>query len=174
MVVYNMATFSLLYYSRSGSMEGLMTGQIAVSGPVFVIYMIGFAYISMVWHVASVVSVLEEECGVEAMMKSKELVKGNLVISGGVFLVLNLCFILIQVVVVVGGSRIVWGIGCLLLLSGFTLLGLVSQTIVYFICKLYHCEMIYISLSHFADHHKLHFGDYAPLGSNGVQRLDQC
>lgn len=114
-------------------------------------------------------------------MKSMELVKGNMVISGGVFLVLNLCFMWIQVVFqrfVVGGelvwSRIGWGIGCLLLLSGFTLLGLVSQTIVYFICKLYHCEMIYISLSHFANHHKLHFGDYAPLGSNDVKPLDQC
>lgn len=177
-VVYNVASLSLLV-PFSGSSD---TARIAISGPIFAIYIIGFVYISIIWHLASVVSVLEEDCGVEAMIKSKAMVKGKMVISVAViFLFLNLSFMLIQVVYkrfVVDGDlfwcRILWGFGCFLILSWFTLLGLVTQTIVYFICKSYGYEMT--QKSYLGNHHKVYLGDYAPLRSccDVQQYLDQC
>ncbi|KAH6810289.1 hypothetical protein C2S51_024051 [Perilla frutescens var. frutescens] len=79
-VVYNVAAFSLLFpWLGPGSMDGVFTARITISGPVLLVYMIGFVYTSMVWHLGSVVSVLEEDCcGVEAMIKSKALVRGNM------------------------------------------------------------------------------------------------
>lgn len=167
-VVYNVASFSLLFPFSS---------PIGISGPIFAIYVIGFVYISIIWHLASVVSVLEEDCGVEAMIKSNAMVRGKMVILGAVFLFLNLSFLLVQVgfkrFVVDGGlfwCRILWGVGCFLFLSWFTLLGLVNQTIVYFICKLYN-EM---SEECSENHQKVFLGDYAPLRCSEVQQLDQC
>lgn len=39
-------------------------------------YLAGLVYISIVWHLASVVSVLEESKGFDAMRKSRLLIKG--------------------------------------------------------------------------------------------------
>ncbi|MED6223820.1 hypothetical protein PIB30_077859 [Stylosanthes scabra] len=42
------------------------------------LYLSGLVYLNMVWKIASVVTLLEEKtCGFEAMMKSKEVVKGR-------------------------------------------------------------------------------------------------
>ncbi|KAL1556979.1 hypothetical protein AAHA92_12524 [Salvia divinorum] len=165
-ITYNMAASALIF-------PWISDGIIA-----FGVYAIGFVYISIVWHLASVVSVLEEDCGTDAMIKSCGLVRGRMVISGAVFFFLNLCFVWIEVVfqryVVVGEMvwrRIGCGILCLLVLCGFTLLGLVAQTVVYFVCKLYHGEIIIIPNSNDPNHHKVDFGDYAPFRSN---ELDQC
>ncbi|KAL2456308.1 hypothetical protein Adt_46855 [Abeliophyllum distichum] len=70
-------------------------------GPIFlislvVIYLSGFVYISIIWHLASVVSVLEEFQGLNAMAKSPGLIRGNTGVYAAAFLVLSLIFFGIQ------------------------------------------------------------------------------
>ncbi|VFQ95141.1 unnamed protein product [Cuscuta campestris] len=57
-----------------------------------VIYMGGFVYITVIYHLASVVSVLEDVHGVNAMIKSQELIKGKMGISVVIFLLVNMVF----------------------------------------------------------------------------------
>ena len=139
----------------------------------------GFVYISVVWHVASVVSVLEDDCcGIQAMVKSKALIKGKMKLAISIFLFLNLWFIGIQMAyeryVVLGGSvwwRIAFGNLCFNLLVILILFGLVIQTVIYFVCKSYHHESI--DKSSLADHLEVYLGDYVPLTSKDVQLIEQ-
>ncbi|KAK6922812.1 hypothetical protein RJ641_011116 [Dillenia turbinata] len=138
-------------------------------------YFMGIVYISVVWHLASVVSVLEDTYGIQAMAKSKDLIKGKMGISIAIFVLLNLSFLLIQfafenlVVIGVGnmGSRVIYAVICFLLLFLFFLYGLVIQTVIYFVCKSYHHENI--DKSSLADHLEVYLGEYAPLKGKDVQ-----
>ncbi|KAG6408160.1 hypothetical protein SASPL_131163 [Salvia splendens] len=165
----------LLLVSYNAAAFALISPWIPYSLIFFSAYAVGFVYISVVWHLASVVSVLEDLGGADAMIKGMGLVKGRMVISGVVFFLLNLCFVCVEVVferyVVVGiGRRIGCGIVCLLVFCGITLLGLVTQTVVYFECKLYHGEIIIIPIANSKDA-RVDLGDYAPLiRSNEVDR----
>lgn len=162
--VYNIAAFSILFPNIN-----LGRFNIVIWGALLLIYMMGFVYISIIWHLACVVSVLEDDCcGIEAMMKSKAIVKGKMVISFIVFLFMNSCFVSIQVALQRLGESYWSRISCFLLLSGFTLLGLVVQSVVYFVCKLCHCDNIYLP-----NHPDVYLGDYAILGSKDAQ-LEQC
>lgn len=157
-VTYNAAAFALI------------SPRIPYSLIFSSLYAVGFVYISVVWHLASVVSVLEDRGGADAVVRSMGLVKGRMVISGGVFFLLNLCFVWVEVVFercAVVGMRIV----CLLVLCGMTLLGLVTQTVVYFECKLYHGEIIIIPIANSKDG-RVDLGDYAPLIRSN--ELDTC
>ncbi|KAA8538335.1 hypothetical protein F0562_027842 [Nyssa sinensis] len=107
----------------------------------FILYAVGFVYLTIVWQLASVVSVLEDAGGVKAMTKSKELIKGKMI---GV------------------------GILCLLLLFKLFLFGLVIQTVLYFVCKSYHHENI--DKSTLSDHLEVYLlGEYVPLKAKDVQ-----
>lgn len=137
-------------------------------------YFVGFVYISVIWHLASVISVLEESFGLNAMIKSQDLIKGKMGISMVIFIILNLCFIGIQFaferIVVLGHGfvlRIGYGLLCLSLLSLLILVGLIIQTIIYFICKSYHHENI--DKSSLADHLEVYLGEYVPLKERDVQ-----
>lgn len=142
-----------------------------------VIYLVGFVYISVIWQLASVVSVMEDSYGIQAMMKSKGLVKGKMGISSALFLVFNLCLMGIQSLFklqevfewgVIGvGERIGYGILSLWLLTLLFLFGLVVQTIIYFMCKSYHHENI--DKSSLADHLEVYLGDYVPLNAKDIQ-----
>ncbi|KAH6833720.1 hypothetical protein C2S53_009646 [Perilla frutescens var. hirtella] len=158
----------------------ILFGQIAVLGPVFILlfvasYLIGFLYITIVWHLATVVSVLEESYGLNAMAKSQELIKGKMGVSFAVFFVIGVCFFMIHlmfgVFVVQGeggiGERVGYGIVSLVLLSILMLFGLIAQTIIYFVCKSYHHQNIDKSL--LADHLGGYLGEYVPLKSKDVQ-----
>ncbi|KAK6119503.1 hypothetical protein DH2020_046753 [Rehmannia glutinosa] len=81
----------------------IVLGPIRILGMVFlvvfgIVYLIGLLYITIIWHLASVVSVLEESYGLNAMSKSQGLIKGKMGISAGIFwcwvyfsLGLNIC-----------------------------------------------------------------------------------
>ncbi|KAL8034662.1 hypothetical protein ABFX02_12G043400 [Erythranthe guttata] len=152
-----------------------------VSGMAFVLvlsipYFMGLLYITVIWHLASVVSVLEESYGLNAMRKSRDLIKGKMGISAAVFVVLGLSFFGIQhmftTFVVYGdgdgiGKRIVYGIICLVLLSISMLFQLIMETIVYFVCKSYHHENI--DKSSLADHLGGYLGEYTPLKHKDIQ-----
>lgn len=141
-----------------------------------VLYLVGFIYIGVIWQLASVISVLEERYGFEAMVKSKALIKGKMGISVVMFVVVNFCFVWIQFMFekhVIGHKSmgIVGKVGfvglILVLLSIFFLFGLVVQTVIYFVCKSYHHENI--DKSTLSDHLEVYLGDYVPLKTKDIQ-----
>ncbi|KAK9292678.1 hypothetical protein L1049_020656 [Liquidambar formosana] len=142
----------------------------------WILYLMGFLYISIIWHLANVVTVLEDSHGIQAMMKSKALLKGKMGVAIAVFLFLYLCFVVIQLAfemfVVLGefvGIGLVMGYGiiCLSLLAALVLFGLIAQTVIYFVCKSYHHENI--DKSSLADHLEVYLGEYVPLKTKDVQ-----
>ncbi|TYG72651.1 hypothetical protein ES288_D04G038700v1 [Gossypium darwinii] len=149
---------------------------ISVFVVVLVPYLAVLVYISMVWQLASVVSVLEDDYGIKAMKKSKALLKGKTGVAVAMFLVLVVCFIGIQVVFEIGvlfywsmsvEMRIGIPILCFLMLFMVVLFGLVAQTVIYFVCKSYHHENI--DKSCLADHLEVYLGEYVPLKAKDVQ-----
>lgn len=138
-------------------------------------YIVGLVWISVVWHVASVVSVLEEACGADAMRRSRELVRGKMGIAASVFVMMNMVFVGIEMafrwVVVVGKASLALKLGftavILVLLSAVILFALVAQTVVYFVCKSYHHESI--DKSALADHLEEYLGEYLPLKAKDLQ-----
>ncbi|PPS04950.1 hypothetical protein GOBAR_AA15704 [Gossypium barbadense] len=161
---------------------GIPVGQIQIMGvAVFVIliilFSVGFLYLITIWHLASIVTVLEEVYGFAAMVKSKNLIKGKIWLAISIIFILNLAgglnVIAFQRLVVVGASmgmanRFVFAIICFLLLSKMSLFRLVIETVIYFVCKSYHHENIdKIPLS---DHLEVYLqGEYAPLKAKDVQ-----
>ncbi|KAG6531593.1 uncharacterized protein LOC122052267 [Zingiber officinale] len=160
----------------------LGSGDESIAGPLLVIfvliplYVVALVYISVVWHLASVLSVLEDARGLEAMRRSRLLIKGKLLLACIIFVKLNLCFGLVE-----WGFRLLlakWssngaGLSLLLSLVLLLLLGLVIlfalavQTVVYFVCKSYHHESI--DKTSLADHLEAYMGEYVPLKSQDVQ-----
>ncbi|KAE8706055.1 putative Kinase family protein with leucine-rich repeat domain [Hibiscus syriacus] len=115
------------------------------------VYVVGFLYLTVIWHLASVVSVLEEAYGFNAMVKGKNLIKGNTLVAVVIFPVLGMAGggvqFAFQRLVLQGnnsgmGARVVYAIICLFLHSMLSLFGLVIQTVIYFVCKSYHHENI--------------------------------
>ncbi|XP_073098650.1 uncharacterized protein [Elaeis guineensis] len=152
-------------------------GAVAVA-LIFLLYAAGLVWISVIWHVASVVSVLEDTCGIEAMRKSRALIKGKTWTAVAIFVLLNLCFVGVEVgfkLLVVDGSYMNLGVvlrvgNAVLMLSILCmviLFALVAQTVVYFVCKSYHHESI--DKSSLADHLEVYLGEYVPLKAKDVQ-----
>ncbi|CAA2982947.1 uncharacterized protein LOC111372000 [Olea europaea subsp. europaea] len=175
---YNLIAFLVLIFIFSLFLLGSYNKTVVTLTLLFIIiYLIGMVYISVIWHLASVVSVLEESYGLNAMAKSQALIKGKMGVSVGIFLVLGLCFSGIQMffenrLVIRKGdiglvNRVGYGSLCLFLLSILMLLGLIMQTIIYFICKSYHHENIDKSL--LADHLGGYLGEYVPLKTKDLQ-----
>lgn len=147
---------------------------------VLIIWAIGFVYISVIWHLASVVSVLEESYGYKAFSKSKALIKGKMWIASVIFITLQISFIIVLVafenLVAHGGigvmGKVILGIFCFSLLSILIHFALVIQTVVYFVCKSYHHENI--DKSCLAEHLEAYnLGDYAPLIRDKDIQLEQ-
>ncbi|KAI8531430.1 hypothetical protein RHMOL_Rhmol11G0136400 [Rhododendron molle] len=150
-------------------------------GPIFlvvivVLYVVGFLYMTVVWQLASVISMLEDMKGFKAMTKSRNLIKGKMWIAIVIFFKLNLAmvgiWILFESQVVRTGSfgivgRLGFGFLCLLLLFKVFLFGLVIQTVIYFVCKSYHHENI--DKSSLSDHLEVYLGQYVPLKAKNVQ-----
>ncbi|KAL5555485.1 hypothetical protein UlMin_037721 [Ulmus minor] len=140
-------------------------------------YLSGFVYIGIIWHLASVVSVLEDVYGIKAMKKSRNLIKGKKGLAVAFFVLLAVCFggieFMYEDFVVLGsdgemGIRIGIGIVCFLLLLTVILFGLVIQTIIYFVCKSYHHENI--DKPSLSEHLEAYLGDYVRLrGPKDVQ-----
>ncbi|KAE9584761.1 hypothetical protein Lalb_Chr25g0281621 [Lupinus albus] len=174
---YNLITLVVIILCKITIEEnGKISGNIIVLVIIAIFYLIGFVYLTLVWQLASVVTVLEDCYGVKAMKKSKELIKGKTVLSIAIFFMLHVSFILIRVLfkkVVVNGwklgsvDRTAYAILCFLMLSGLYLFGLVLQTVLYFVCKSYHHENI--DKSALADQLEAYRGQYVPLTAKEVQ-----
>ena len=172
--IYNIVTMLVMFLSIVTI--GISSGGVVVLVLITILYFIGFVYLTVVWQLASVVTVLEDSWGIRAMAKSKELIKGKMVLSIFVFFTLVASFVSIRVlfkVMVVDGWRVssvdktAYGVLCFLLLSCLFLFGLVLQTVLYFVCKSYHHENI--DKSALADHLEGYRGEYVPLTAKDVQ-----
>lgn len=114
-------------------------------------FVIGFVYIATALQLASVVTILEESDGLEAMKTSRKLTKGKFGVVLSISFMLNVLVWTIQFVffnfVLHGIALEMWkralvGFVCLAVLVTIYLYGLVLQTITYFVCKSYHNETI--------------------------------
>jgi hypothetical protein len=171
--VFVVVFVGLLVAADSGSgFAGLLAFLLAVA------YLVGLVYISVVWHLASVVSVLEDFKGFAAMRKSRDLIRGKLPTAVAIFVTLNLVFGVVElafrawVVKAAGGStpafaRLLVGLLALAALSCVVMLALVAQTLVYLVCKSYHHESI--DKAGISDHLEVYLGDYVPLKASDVQ-----
>lgn len=174
---YNML-FALTIFLWAITIANIQGLDAAILLLILMLYPIGFVYMTIIWQLASVVSVLEDSYGFKAMIKSKDLIKGKMFVVTVIFFMLNLSLVMIYWVfrarVVFGFWKasgtirmIGYGALCLLLLFKLILFGLVLQTIVYFVCKSYHHENI--DKSALSDHLEAYLGEYVPLKAQDVQ-----
>ncbi|XP_057433901.1 uncharacterized protein LOC130726614 [Lotus japonicus] len=172
--IYNfVAFFVLVILALTGLRRSYAIPIMVVMG---IFYIAGFVYLTVIWLLASVVTVLEDFYGFKAMMKSNELIKGKMGLSILIVLMLNvpssLIYLLFNKLVVQGMKlgyveRTAYGILCLILLSHMLLFGLVIQSVLYFVCKSYHHQNI--DKSALSDHLEVYHGEYEPLKAKGVQ-----
>jgi hypothetical protein len=172
-LVFIAVFIGLLVATDNGSgLAGLLAVLVAVA------YLVGLVYLSVVWHLASVVSVLEDLKGFQAMRKSKALIQGKLWTAAAIFATLNLVFVVVELLfrswVVQGGrhglgagARLLLGLAMLAALCAVVMVALVVQTMVYLVCKSYHHESI--DKSNISDHLEVYLGDYVPLKASDVQ-----
>ncbi|XVE94268.1 hypothetical protein REPUB_Repub01dG0267000 [Reevesia pubescens] len=148
---------------------------------ILVLFLGVHVYITALWHLASVVSVLEPIYGLAAMKKSYELLKGR--VKMAVILVfgyLAICAVIGGIfgsLVVHGGEtygvfgRIVVGgflVGVLVIVN---LVGLLVQSVFYYVCKSYNHQGIDKIALH--DHLGGYLGEYVPLKSSiQMENLD--
>lgn len=134
-------------------------------------------YISALWHVASVISVLEDRYGIGAIQKSRDLIRGKRLVA---FVLIFFYFTIWagietvfrkKVVHVSGGSgigsRVVFGVLLVGLLVFVNLIGLLVQSVLYYVCKSYHHQSI--DKSALSDHLEEYLGEYVPLKSSNIQ-----
>ncbi|KAL8467013.1 hypothetical protein ACS0TY_035912 [Phlomoides rotata] len=137
---------------------------------VFIVYAFGFVYLTIVWQLGSVVSVLEDLYGIKAMIKSVGLIRGKRGIAIALFFELNFVFNVWNLFSVVGVDFNFLGLGGFMLVLSVktTLFGLVMQTVFYFVCKSNHHENI--DKSDLWDRLEGYLGDYyVPLKAKDVQ-----
>lgn len=164
-------------------------GDTAAAAPLVfitvIVYLVGLIYLTVVWNLACVVSVLEESYGAQAMIKSRKLIQGKFFIFMAILVTLGFSILAVQFAfqrLVVAGfersehgwrsvkmvDRICYAILCFLVLSMLKLFGLVIQTVIYFVCKSYHHENIdKMALSNHLEVYLL--GEYVPLKAKDVQ-----
>ncbi|KAE7998344.1 hypothetical protein FH972_002899 [Carpinus fangiana] len=177
-LLYNFVSATLFYFWAR--YYGFYKIGIAIFIALVILYVIGFVYISVVWHLASVISVLEDMYGIKAMIKSRKLIKGKMFSAVALFLMITTFFVGVEflfenlVVLNMGrrnmGISIPIGILCLFLVCTVFLFGLVVQTVIYFVCKSYHHENI--DKSSLADHLEVYRGEYVPLKGKDIQLGD--
>ncbi|KAM3682967.1 hypothetical protein ACB098_12G111700 [Castanea mollissima] len=172
--VYNVLSFVIFFIWILGF--GSTKAFVPIAYVLLILWFVGFVYLTIVWQLASVVTVLEDTYGFKAMIKSKALIHGKMGVAALVFLKLNISFSIIQYlfeILVVHGvslgivSRVGYGVLCLFLLFNLFLFGLVVQTVLYFVCKSYHHENI--DKSALSDHLEVYLGEYVPLKAKDVQ-----
>lgn len=180
-LVYNIVAIAVLVLWVVFVVPATSTIGIVILVLLLILYFVGIVYIGVVWHLACVVSVLEEDVyGIQALKKSKALIKGKMGVGVAFFLVIVVCYAVIEglyehlvVLGLVGGLAIKIGIGilCFLLLFIVILFSLVIQTVIYFVCKSYHHENI--DKSSLSYHLEAYLGEYVPLKANKDVQLGE-
>lgn len=150
-----------------------MTFLMIPSGVVFNVFLVHF---NLVWHLASVVSVLEDTKGVSAMKRSNTLIQGKRLTGFYFFCIYGAC--ILGLLGLFGGlarqsqvGRVLLGALLLVLWTAVTLVAIVIQSIFYFVCKAYHQESI--DRSALAEKLDGYLGDYVLLrGPGSLGALD--
>ncbi|GLJ39984.1 hypothetical protein SUGI_0818100 [Cryptomeria japonica] len=178
MVVYNTVLFLVLIFLilmvGTGSMVAFWTCVVVL----VTVFVAVHVYMSALWHLGSVISVLEDQYGLGAFRKSGDLIKGKRIIA---FVMVFLYFVMCGVIngvfssrVVHGSgalSRIFWGIFLVGSLVVVNLTGLLVQSVFYYVCKSYHHQSI--DKSALSDHLEEYLGEYVPLKSSiQMENLD--
>jgi len=122
--------------------------MLAIFLPLVIVYVIGIIYMSLLYRLASVVSVLEDY-EFQAIIKSYALMKGKIEVFVGFFILRKLFFIATEVVPLINNkflSEIVRNSGIQILCWWFQFLldvfVYVAYYVIYFVCKSYHHETI--------------------------------
>lgn len=130
-------------------------------------------YLTCIWHLASVISVLEESYGIAALRRSVDLIKGKTALALCLFFIYLVCGgvigFLFHFLVLRGHhhahftllARFAWGAVLVTALSFVTLYGMLAQTVYYFACKSFHHEKI--DWSALSEHLGAYLGEYVPL-----------
>ncbi|RZC87616.1 hypothetical protein C5167_036158 [Papaver somniferum] len=115
-----------------------------------IIYFLVSLYVTALWHLASVISVVEPNVyGLAAMKKSKELLQGrtaiavllvNFYLSGTWFV--EKAFVYGMQFPVHVMAKLFLGLMCLFMLVAVNLTGLLVQSVFYFACKAYHNQVV--------------------------------
>ncbi|KAK8953223.1 hypothetical protein KSP40_PGU002290 [Platanthera guangdongensis] len=181
MVLYNLAFVMclLLLFLVIASPSRDSVVFLLVLSLLFVAFIACHVLISALWHIASVVSVLEPVCGLEAIRKARQLLRGRarmaaILVTG----YLSACGLIgwaFRALVVKGPSevgsfglgvpaKIVVGGALVAILVLVNLVGLLAQSVFYYVCKSYHHQSIdKIAL---CDHLGGYLGEYVPLKSS--------
>ncbi|KAL8467014.1 hypothetical protein ACS0TY_035913 [Phlomoides rotata] len=173
---YN-AFFAAFLYVWSRTIADSTAGDVVLV-IVLLVYPFGFVYLTIVWQLGSVISVLEDSYGIKAMIKSVGLIRGSWGISIVVYLVPILFYATLISVSMVNcvifrdsmGVIGVLGFGGLILVLSvkMILLGLMMQTVLYFACK--SCLHESVDKSALRDWLKGYLVDYyVPLKAKDVQ-----
>ncbi|KAI3725654.1 hypothetical protein L1987_65445 [Smallanthus sonchifolius] len=123
--IYNVVTGVVFFIWATTTTD--TTFAIVVFYILVALYCLGFIYITALWQLASVVTVLESSYGLKAMMKGNALIKGKRWLSWFVFFMLYCIFvgILIMFFVCGGFFGIIVGLVCVFLPMNLFLLGYV-------------------------------------------------
>ncbi|XP_068657092.1 uncharacterized protein [Aristolochia californica] len=140
----------------------------------FIVFLAVHIYITALWHLASVITVLESVQGWAAMRKSRELLKGK---TRDAAVLVFLYFVICSIIGGFFGSVVVkgrgeYGLFVRLMVAGVllglsvvvNLVGLLVQSVFYYVCKSYHNQAIDKTALH--DHLGGYLGEYVPLKSS--------
>lgn len=149
--------FSLFIYAVGFDKYAYFRDFFLCSIPMLAVIFCVHVYVNMLWYLACVISVLEDKYdGLEAMRKSKDLIKGKQITALALVILyfmvgrlIEWIFRLFQFSVTYGDLR---GVGrtarivCVALLLGLlclvNLMWLLIQSVFYFVCKAYHHEKV--------------------------------
>ncbi|XP_024381444.1 uncharacterized protein [Physcomitrium patens] len=147
--------------------ESTQVSMTMIMIPSIIVFNVFLVHFNLVWHLASVVSVLEDTKGVCAMKRSNALIAGKRLAGFYLFVIYASC-ILFMLGLFSGGlakqntsGRVFLTITLLVVWTTVTLLAIVIQSIFYFVCKSYHQERI--DRSALAQKLDGYLGDYTPL-----------
>lgn len=175
MLLYNLA-FLLLLLLLLVSLDSVESPLLFILALLlsFSLFLFIHVFITALWHLASVVSVLEPFYGFAAMKKSYELLKGRVsMASRFVFAYLFICGLIngLFASVVVNDdasqsvlTRVVVGGLLVAVLVVVNLVGLLVQSVFYYVCKSFHHQGIDKTALH--DHLGGYLGEYVPLKSS--------
>ncbi|KAF5472919.1 hypothetical protein F2P56_009580 [Juglans regia] len=152
LIAYNFVLFTFFVIIATADSTSGRFLLFLSSAAVLLLFLLVDVYMSALWHLASVVSVLEPVHGFAAVKKSRELLKGKTRYAFTlVFLILAICFVIgvvFGLVVVHGGNN--YGVFVRIVVGGFlvfvvvivNLVGLLVQSVFYYVCKSYHHQGI--------------------------------
>ncbi|XP_026437829.1 uncharacterized protein LOC113336050 [Papaver somniferum] len=151
-VALGFALWYFLIIMNKNEWEGLKQICLILIACLSIPFLTGLVYMTSVWNIATVIAILEEDYGKKALLKSMKLIRGKILVSCAVFVMLDITLVGIPstyILIVVHGSlssfigTIFAGIVCYSLMTIVVHFSLVIRTVIYFVCKFYHNEDIW-------------------------------